>query len=596
MSDVEQAKAHFFAALDLLDAKDFASAEKELRAALAIVPDRVSALSNLAVALFEQDKVADAIATAERALSFEPDDVETLLVLGSARARRGEIEPALAAMNRAATLAPTRAEVLVGRASVHVQAKRYDLAIADLREARRFGGTNEVTGRLLLAQQHACDWSDFDALVAELLSGFRDGSLIADPFAFLSVPGASPADLLLCAKSAITRDYPARAPHYRGEVWRSDRIRIAYVSGDFRAHPTSHVLPGMLEQHDRDRFEVFAFSTSKDDDSAPRKRIAAAVDHFVDAFQWTDEEIVKAIGDSQIDIAVDLSGFTDGGRMRVFARRAAPIQVNYLGFPATFGAPYFDYILCDRIVVPQGHEAYYAEKRVWLPDTYHANDDKRVIAPQTLSRADAGLPADAFVFCSFNSGYKITPAIFDVWMRILAAVPGSVLWLYRNNAMMEVNLRREASARGVDPARIVFAGPVPVDQHLARHALADLCLDTAPYNAHSTACDTLWAGVPIVTHPGETFPSRVAASLLNAVGLSELIAPGVAEYTALAIDLARNPERLAAVKAKLAANRLNMPLFDTRRLTRHIESAYTTMVERHRRGEPPAPFEVAPIP
>jgi predicted O-linked N-acetylglucosamine transferase (SPINDLY family) len=596
MSDVEQAKAHFFAALDLIDAKDFAGGEARLRAALAIVPDRVSALSNLAVTLFEQDKTTEAIATAERALALEPGDVETLLVLASARARRGEIEAALAAIDRAVTIAPARPEVLVGRAAVHMQAKRYDLAVADLREARRHGGTDEVLGRLLWAQQFACDWSNYDALASALLAGLRNGTEKVEPFTLLSLPGATPADLLLGGRAAAARDYPPLPALYRGERRHNDRIRIAYVSGDFRIHPLSQLIAGVFEQHDRSRFEVTGYSTGVDDGSALRQRVAASFDHFVDAFEKGDEEVAAAIHARQIDVAIDLAGFTNGGRVRVFAHRPAPVQVSYLGYPATTGTPYHDYVLSDATVVPTDQFPFYSEKPVWLPDTYYPNDDRRPISAEAPSRADAGLPEDAFVFCCFNNAYKITPDVFGAWMQMLQAVPGSVLWLYRSSAAMEQNLRREASARGVDPARIVFAAGMPVEQHLARHALADLCIDTGPYNAHTTACDALWTGVPIVTWLGETFPSRVAASVLRAVGLPELIAGSFAAYTSLAIDLARHPERLAAIKSKLAANRLTTPLFDTRRLTRHLEAAYTIMVERHRRGEPPAAFAVDAIP
>jgi predicted O-linked N-acetylglucosamine transferase (SPINDLY family) len=382
---------------------------------------------------------------------------------------------------------------------------------------------------------------------------------------------------------------------WRGAARHGDRIRVAYVSGDFRAHPLSQLMPGIFEQHDRSRFEVFGFSTGPDDGSPQRARVAAAFEHFVNVFDRGDDEIAAAIHERGIDIAVDLGGLTSGGRMRAFARRPAPVQVSYLGFPGPSGAPYLDYILADAIVIPPDQAAFYSEKPVWLPDTYYPNDDKRPIAPKQIGRSEAGLPRDGFVFCCFNNAYKLNPATFGAWMRMLLAVPGSVLWLYRSNPAMETNLRREASARGVDPARLVFAANLPPEQHLARHGLADLCLDTGPYNAHTTACDALWTGVPIVTWLGETFPSRVAGSVLHAIGLDELVAPSFAAYEALAIDLARNPVRLSRIRTKLADNRNTTPLFDTRRLTRHIESAYVTMAGRHRRGEPPAAFSVAPI-
>ncbi len=594
MSDAEQAKAHFFAALDLLDAKDFAAAETELRAALAIVPDRVSALSNLAVALFQQDNLADAIATAERATQLAPEDYEGWLVLGSALAASGDLDQALSAMNRAVAAAPHEPRTLLGRASIESAAKRYDRAIADCRAAIRSGGTDEALGRLVAAQMNACDWTDIDALTDTYIAGIRDGSLRGEPFAFLALP-SGPADQLLFARATTARDYPPMAPLYRGEKRSGDRIRVAYLSGDFGQHAVSHLIAGVFDHHDHARFETYGISFGRDDGSDVRARIARAVDHFVDVRGQSDSAVAAFIHDSKIDIVIDLGGFTTGGRPRILAFRPAPVQVNYLGYPGTSGAPYVDYIIADPVIIPPGDERFYSEAVVRLPHTYQANTYDRAVPLRAPGRADAGLPPTGFVFCSFNNAYKINPPVFDVWMQILAAVPDSVLWLLASNDAVADNLRREAEKRGVASSRLIFAPPAPLEDHLARHSLADVFLDTAPYNAHTTATDALRMGLPVVTCPGTTFASRVAASLLRAIDAPELITSSLDEYRELTLTLARDRARLAAVKAKLAANRDTAPLFETARITRYLEAAYTTMVERRRGGLKPVSFAVAEL-
>jgi predicted O-linked N-acetylglucosamine transferase (SPINDLY family) len=349
----------------------------------------------------------------------------------------------------------------------------------------------------------------------------------------------------------------------------------------------------LFERHDRRHFEVTGLSYGPDDRSAMRARLQAGLDRFVDVRGMGDRQVAEWMRDRGIDIAVDLKGFTAGNRAGIFAWRGAPLQVDYLGFPATMGASFIDYIIADRHIIPTELEGAYAEKVVRLPDSYQVNDRQRRIAEHTPSRAEMGLPQRGFVFCSFNNSYKIRPALFDVWMRLLRRVEGSVLWLLHDNAAAIENLRRHAEARGVAADRLVFAPRLELDAHLARHRLADLFLDTFPVNAHTTASDALWAGLPLVTLRGETFVSRVAASLLATVGLSELIADNLADYEALALKLATTPALLTELREKLQAVRLSTPLFDTDRFCRHIESAYRTMHERQLAGAPPQSFDVA---
>jgi predicted O-linked N-acetylglucosamine transferase (SPINDLY family) len=350
----------------------------------------------------------------------------------------------------------------------------------------------------------------------------------------------------------------------------------------------------MFEHHDRSRFEVSAISFGPDDRSAMRTRLLKAFDRFVDVQAKSANEIANLVRAMEIDIAVDLNGYTQRSRTGIVALRPAPLQVNYLGYPGTMGAPYIDYIVADKTLIPSDHQRCYAEKIVYLPHSYQANDSKRCISDLQVTRAEAGLPERGLVFCSFNNSYKITPDVFSIWMRLLQQNDGSVLWLLAGNATAPDNLRAESSKRGVSPERLVFAPKMSIEDHLARHRLADLFLDTLPYNSHTTASDALWAGVPVVTCLGATFAGRVAASLLTAAGLSELVTQSLEDYEVLVLRLAREPSLLASIKSKLASNRDTCPLFDTPGFTRHIEAAYSKMWQRHLRGELPAAFVIEP--
>jgi predicted O-linked N-acetylglucosamine transferase (SPINDLY family) len=351
----------------------------------------------------------------------------------------------------------------------------------------------------------------------------------------------------------------------------------------------------LLELHDRSRFELVGIDFGPVADDAMRTRVRACFDRFIDVRTLSDREVAQLSRDLAIDIAVDLKGFTEDARPGIFAERAAPVQVSYLGFPGTMGAGYIDYIVADEVVIPAASRPLYSEKVVSLPDSYQVNDRKRRIADGTFTREELGLPADGFVFCCFNNDYKVTPSTFDGWMRILRRVEGSVLWLFEDSAMAATNLHKEAERRGVGAERLVFARRMAPHDHLARYRNADLFLDTLPYNAHTTASDALWAGLPVLTCAGEAFASRVAASLLSAVGLPELITTTPAAFEALAIALASDRARLGRVRATLAANRPTAPLFDTPRFARHIEAAYQEMHERRLAGLPPDHITVAAL-
>lgn len=443
-----------------------------------------------------------------------------------------------------------------------------------------------------------CDWDDVEQDWRALREQIAAGQPSAPPFTVLPAPMSAECQRR-CASAYVSAQLEGRAPEpWNGARFRHDRIRIAYVSSDFREHPTSFLIAGMFERHDRSRFDVTAISLTPEPAavSLRRERIRAAVDRFVNVHDKTDDEVVRLLRAHECDIAVDLNGLTAGNRFGIFGRRAAPIQVNFLGYPGTMGADFIDYILADQFVIPEADRTHYAEQVVHLPHCFLPNDAARPISARTPSRADAGLPAEGFVFCCFNSSFKITPDVFDAWMRLLAAVEDSVLWLSESNAWAVANLRQRAERRGVAADRLIFAPRVPLNEdHLARLRLADVILDTLYYNAHTTAADALWAGVPVLTCAGSTFASRVAGSMLHAIGLLELVTGSLPDYEALALRLARDPALLAGIKAKLASNRDTYPLFDTTQFTRQLEAAYSDMMQRHRRGEGPASFDVRPL-
>lgn len=558
------------------------------------INDRVPAAhNNLGKGLLDLQRPEAALPCFDRALALDAGHREIHLNRAKAQLALGRSDEALLSYQHALALQPD-AEIHRNCGNILYRQKRYREGLAAYDSAWRLKpDLLGIEGHRLDTRLHLADWNDLDREAASLVASVRAGKASTQPFIFLAAPGHA-ADQQHCARLWAQRLHPAAAtPLWRGERYAHERIRIAYLSADFRVHPMAFLLAGLIEHHDRSRFDIIGVSFGTDDSSEIRGRIEAAFETFIDARAMSEREIAALIRAREVDIAVDLMGYTTNSRTGIFAQRPAPVQAQYLGFPGTMGVPYIDYAIADGVVVPAGERGFYSEKVAMLPDCYFVNDDKRAIAPRIFSRAELGLPPDGFVFCCFNSTHKITPALFDRWMRMLAMVDGSVLWLLRDNADAVDNLRREASHRGIDPARLVFAERLPVPEHLARHRAADLFLDTLPYNAHTTAADALWAGLPVLTCPGATFAGRVAASMLRAVGLSELIAPSLDDYERLAIALAADRERLAEIRTRLAGNRLTKPLFDTALFTRRMEAAFTAMHARHQAGLPPDHIEVA---
>ncbi|HET7033940.1 MAG TPA: tetratricopeptide repeat protein [Casimicrobiaceae bacterium] len=561
--------------------------------ALALKPDYVAALNNRGNALAALRRTQDALASFDRAIAISPD-------LADAHSNRADVlltlqrpDEALASADRALRSRPGFADAINSRGNALRALKRYDEAARAFGELAGAGPRfDHALGELVDCELRACDWTHLADHAARVGAAISEGRCAALPWEFLGVSGSGSAQLA-CARAFVAERYPAStAPLWRGERYRHDRSRIAYLSADFHEHATAHLMAGLFEAHDAARFEITAVSFGPETNDPMRARLRRAFPRFLDVRERGDRDIARTLRELEVDIAVDLKGFTANSRTGIFAFRAAPLQVNYLGYPGTMGAPYIDYIIADRFVIPRDRESHYTEKVVRLPDVYQVNDAQRRIAEATPTRAQAGLPESGFVFCCFNSNYKITPEMFAIWMRLLERVPGSVLWLLEANALAQQNLRREAQRRGVAPERLVFAPTLPADEHLARHRLADLFLDTRPVNAHTTASDALWAGLPLVTCTDDAFASRVAASLLHAVGLPELVADDPQEYEAIALRVATTPTLAAELRARLAQNRGTHPLFDTDRHRRHLEAAYTTIWDRHQHALAPEGFDV----
>jgi protein O-GlcNAc transferase len=562
--------------------------------AIAIQPDHVDALNNRGNALCELNRQGEAISCYDRALEIQPNDAEVLNNRANALCTLNLHSEAIAAYDRTLAISPDYAHALNNRGNALRALNRHEEAIADFEHLLKVQPDYDYArGALLDAKLQCCDWRDYSSSVDLLRKEVAEGRRAASPFAFLAVSG-SPSEELRCAKTYRDHKFPTSKPWTgKGERYRHDRIRVAYLSADFRNHALSHLMVGLFEAHDQTRFETIAISYGPDSEDETRKRLKGAFSRFIDVRVQSDSHNALLLQQLEIDIAVDLMGYTKDSRPGILTSRPSPIQVNYLGYAGTMGADHIDYIIADPLVIPEDQHPFYSERIVSLPHAFMAQDSNRAIAPTVPTRLEVGLPEQGFVFCCFNNNYKITPPVFDVWMRLLREVDGSVLWLFGSNPPAVRNLKRSAEIRGVAADRLVFAPLMKLDDYIARHRLADLFLDTAPFNAHSTAAYALWGGLPVLTHVGSSYASRVAGSLLTAVGLPELIVGDLEGYEATALRLARDAHGLAAIRAKLARNRLTHPLFDTDRFRRNIESAYQTMWERSQRGEAPSSFGVA---
>ncbi len=577
----------------LLEMGRYDEAEKHFRASLSMAPDFGDALADLGATLSALGRYQEAIDYLKRAVRLTPPSTVPLVNLGSIRIFLNKYTAAEEIFGRALAIDPDDLEIRLALGRAQYRNERLSEAIATFETLleRRPGHLRALSG-LLHAKLRICNWAGLKEQMAE----FRHALSAADgrrpeatpsPYTSLLVCD-DPAECFAAARgaSALLSNRHARSSRRRAGIGR-DKIKIAYLSADYREHATSYLISELIELHDRSVFEVTGISFGPNDASPMRQRMQRAFDRFEDLTEQSASAIAARLAELSIDIAVDLQGFNQYNRMEIFSCRAAPVQVLYLGWPGTSGANFYDYVLADPIVLPEENFKYFSEKIVWLRHCYQPNDGRRKIAPEAPRRADCGLPEAGFVFCCFNNTFKILPEIFDIWMRLLRQIPGSVLWLLETNGVCRENLAREAGARGVNETRVIFAPRIPNDRHLARLANADLFLDTMPYNAHTTASDALWQGVPVVTCTGRTFPSRVATSLLHGVGLAELAAENLADYEAIALRLAQEPAKTAEIKKRLLDGRATAPLFDTRRLMHEIEAAYREMIRRADHGVAP---------
>lgn len=548
-----------------------------------------------ALALLDSKSPIAALAACEKALALDPKSFAALFARGRVLLALRRYQEAVADCDRALAIDPESAEIYALRGLTFMEMRQSERALADFEVVLDIDpGFRLIAGEAMLFALRNGEWEGFEDKAANLLAAVDAGRLPAQPFVLNALPATPIQHRMLAA-----RYFESHCPQV-GEAARPSRppggkIRVGYFSSDLHEHPVGQLIVGLLEGHDRSRFEIFGFAFGGSPDSANKKRIARACDEFIDIFAMTDAEAAGVAREKGIHIAVDLNGYTGGNRTGIFAAGAAPVQVNYLGYPSTMGTPYHHYIIGDSRVTPLEHYDGYSERVVTMPDTYLVtNDIKRHIPARLSTRAELGLPETGFAFCSFNAPFKITPDAFGVWMRLLKAVEGSTLWLNDPGVTAKRNFQREAKARGVAPERIVFAPRTLGLEYLARYRLADLFLDTFYYNAHATACEALLVGLPVVTRLGPAFPGRVGASLLTAIGMPEMIAADEAAYERIALELARNPSVLADVRAKLVRNTARYPLFQTSRYTRALEAAYSAMWARCEQGLPPDHIVVQP--
>jgi protein O-GlcNAc transferase len=579
---------------------------KTLKQVIQIAPDFPEPYNNLGIALCEIEHYAEAIKAFERVIEYDPGNLDAYMNLGNALRKLRRPKEALEAYEHALDLNPKLAIIYTTIAGLLFEVKKDDETIPYYQRALALEPDDIATASSLYHRlQSICDWSPLEALrnnidglfaklkndkEAELGSPFQALSRTDDPEENYIIAKRWSEHLIkkLNTQKKIVTSRKNKQP--------KDILKIGYLSCDFHHHATAHLMMGVFREHNREKFKIHSYSYGPDDGSDYRKQIIQFSDKFVDISELSDIEAARKIAADQIDILIDLKGYTKDNRLEICALQPAAVQVTYLGFPGTSGARFFDYVLTDRIVTPPEHTPYYTEKFAYLPDTYQCTDNRQTISSKVLTRADCGLPEDSFVFCSFNQPYKLGAMYWNIWMRALEAKKDSVLWLLSKSDTVIKNLRREAQQRGIDAERLVFAKEyLSKNEHLARIGLADLALDTRLYNGHTTTTDTLWAGVPVVAMQGRHFASRVSSSLLHAIGLPELVTYNLADYEALINRLASHPDELNAIREKLQRNRATQSLFDTEQFTRHLEQAYQMMWERYAQGEKPDHFEVVKV-
>ena len=561
--------------------KRFNEALAHLDKAISFKPNFAEAWSNMANTLKELKRYDEALAHYDEALNLKPDYAEAWSNKGAVLFVLKRHEEAVTHYEKALNLKPDYAEAWSNKGVALNELKRYDEALAHYNKALNLKPDIDwMYGDLVHTKMKICNWSDFLDSLETVFKKVTASEKVIIPFTLLALtdnPTLHKKSSEIYAQDRyLFNPVLGPIPKYP----KKHKIRIGYYSSDFGDHAVSILTAELFELHDRSKFEIIAFSFGVNDKSPLRLRVSKAFNQFIDVNGMSDIDIAKLSRELCIDIAVDLTGHTQYARTGIFSYRVAPIQISYIGYLGTMGANYYDYIIADKTIITDNSQKFYSEKTLYLP-SYQVNDRKRIISERQFTRAELGLPDTGFIFCCFNNNYKILPPTFEGWMRILNAVEGSVLFLYAENKWVKSSLKKEAEARGINSSRLVFGGPMPNDEYLARYQACNLFLDTFPYNAGTTASDALWAELPVLTLMGQSFASRMAASILNAIGLPELITSTQEEYESLAIELALNSKKLADINLKLETNRLTAPLFDTPLFTKNIEVAYIKIIERY---------------
>jgi len=618
--EIRLAKNYFDLGLFYFENSNFLEAEKYFKLSLSYSPGRASILTNLSATLIKLNKYHEAQDLITNILSTNPNDPVTHLNQGNIFLKLHDLVAASREFLLAINIQPNYPEAYNNYAFVLQRLGKYDEALVQYEKAiflksdyveafynsvqcfiqlKKFNDAIHLIEKALIVnpkyddlfityislKQQTCDWFNFDKSLSELINLINSNINISTVFRLLSIYDI-PSLHYKQAKKYTKLEFPLDNSLGPIVFNKNNKIKVGYFSADFHNHATAYLIAQLFELHDKSIFEIHAFSYGPDNLDFMRKRIKDSVDYFHDVRQLDDIQIAQFTRSHNIDIAIDLKGYTFSCRPGIFSKRASPIQVNYLGYPGTMGAEYIDYIIADRFVIPNDAIHFFTEKIVYLPNSYQVNDTKRLVSNIIPKKADENLPINTFIFCCFNNVYKILPHIFTLWMDILKNVDNSVLWLLEDNTIATNNLISQAVLNGVNPNRLIFAKRKKLEDHLARHKLADLFLDTFPYNAHTTSSDALWTGLPVLTCTGNTFASRVTASLLNAINIPELITTNFSQYKCKAIELAQNPNKLYSIKEKIEHNRMTTPLFDTELFTTHMEKAYIEMYNTYIFGKP----------
>ena len=573
--------------------KDFSTALDFINKAIKINPNFAEAYNEQGNALNELKKLEEAIKSYNNAININPEYADAYYNKGLVFHELKKLESAVQNYDKAIKINPKHIMSHNNKGFALQQLKKVDASLKSYNEAYKINPNfNFLFGKLIHTKNKLCKWETFDEDINSLKEKLNKNKVASLPFSILSLYD-SPLLQRKTSEMYIKETFPKK--NISKPITKSlanKKIRLGYYSADFYNHAMSYLLAKLFELHDKSKFEIIAFSFSPERNDEMSKRISNAFDQFIKVNFKTDKEISELSRELKIDIAIDLMCFTTNSRTGIFSEKCAPIQINYLGYPGTSGANFIDYIIADKNLIPKKNQKYYSENIIYLPNTYQVRDSTQKISNKIFTKDELGLPKNSFVFCCFNQNYKITPSVFDIWMRLLKKVEKSVLWLIKDNDVAVYNLKKEAEKRGVKSDRIIFAKHMPVSEHLARHKIADLFVDTFPYTAHTTCSDALWSGLPVITRTGQSFASRVAGSLLNAVNLKELITKTEKEYEDLILKLAKNPKQLKEIKNKLKKNRLKEPLFNSKLYTKKIESAYKKIYKRYNSDLPLKNIEI----